>query len=457
MINQNNLSNHSISLTEKIETYLQTLLNNNHFMGSVLIDYEGEVLLSKGYGMANLEHNVPNTPLTKFRLGSITKQFTATAILQLQEQNLLDVNSPLTTYLPEYPHGEQITVHQLLNHTAGIPNYTSFKDFKSKKRIAMELDELMAWFKDRPLDFTPGDRFNYSNSGYAVLTKIIETVSDLSYADYLQQHIFEPLEMTNSGYDRAQTILPNRAAGYTFTGESYQNVDFIDMSLPSGAGGLYSTVEDLNKWSRSLYTDAILSQASVDAMFAPTIKVTTDDEDEQVYYGYGWMRNTEYKRDRVSHGGGVEGFLTHFARYPHDRVTIVVLSNLQTSSITKIEQDLAAIVFDEPYELPKQRKAIEIDPTIYKNYVGQYKFEPSPSLPPKVRELVLTVTTDSQRIFTQMTGQEMFEIFPESPTKFFLKIVDAQLTFADNDEGKSQVIIHQYGRDTILNRIKTEK
>lgn len=200
---------------------------------------------------------------------------------------------------------------------------------------------------------------------------------------------------------------------------------------------------------RSLYTDAVLSRVSRDAMFARTIP-----EYKEGYYGYGWKIDTKNERNRVSHNGGIAGFVAHFARYPDERVTIVVLTNLQTSSILKIEKDLAAIIFDQPCELPKQRKAIEIDPAIYENYVGQYESAPSPSLPSEDSELVFKVTIDSQRIFIQMTGQEIVEIFPESPTEFFLKIVDAQLTFIDNDEGKkSQVILHQHGRDRILNKI----
>ncbi|MEM7590876.1 MAG: serine hydrolase [Cyanobacteria bacterium P01_A01_bin.83] len=454
MTKPNNTHRDSVALTQELETYLQAYLSTNYFMGSVLVSRGKEVLLSKGYSMANLEHSIPNTPQTKFRLGSITKQFTAAAILKLQEQQLLNVNNSLATYLPEYPQGEQITIHQLLNHTAGIPNYTSFEDFKSQKRTAITLDELIAWFSNRPLDFTPGDRFNYSNSGYVVLTKVIETVSNISYADYLQINIFEPLGMTNSGYDSHESILPNRAAGYIFTGEEYQNADFIDMSLPAGAGALYSTVEDLNKWSRSFNANAILSQASLDAMFAQTIKVPSDDENEAIYYGYGWIIDTLYNRHRVSHNGGIDGFVTHFARYPHEQITIIVLSNLMTSSISKIEQDLTAIIFGEPYEFPKQRETIKIDPAIYKNYVGQYKFESSSSLPPEVQDFVLTVTTDSQRIYTQLTGQDIVEIFPESLTKFFLKVVDAQLTFiTDDKEQVSQLILHQNGRDTVLNKI----
>ena len=346
MIKLNNSSN-SVSLTKEIETYLQTFLDDNLFMGSVLVTRGQEVLLSKGYGMANLEHNIPNTSYTLFRIASLTKQFTATAILKLQEENLLDVNNSLATYLPDYPKGKQITIHQLLNHTSGIPSFTSFEDFKTKKRIAIELDELIAWFKNRPLDFTPGDRFSYSNSGYVVLTKIIEIVSNLAYADYLQQHIFTPLGMTDSGYDRASTILPNRAAGYTFTDEEHKNADFIDMSIPLGAGGLYSTVEDLDKWSRSLYTDAVISQASVNTMFAPTIEVP-NEENEQIYYGYGWKIDTQHNRKRVFHEGVIDGFSTYFALYPGDRVTIIVLSNRHASPVEKTAK-LAAIMFGEQY------------------------------------------------------------------------------------------------------------
>ena len=451
MVKLNNTSNNSASLSKEIDTYLQAHLNNNHFMGSVLVSRGGEVLLSKGYGMANLEHNVPNTPLTKFRLASVTKQFTAAAILKLQEQNLLDVNDSLATYLPKYPRGKRITIHQLLSHTSGIPNYTGFKDFESKKRMAMELDELIAWFSDRPLDFTPGKRQVYSNSGYVLLTKIIETVSNLSYADYLQQHFFEPLGMADSGYDRAETILPNRAAGYLFTGEVYKNVDFIDMSIPSGAGGLYSTIKDLYKWSQSLDTDAILTQASKDVMFAPKFKKPIGTN-KHMYYCYGWITDIQRDRKFIFLDGGVQGFKTHFSRYPDNKVRIIVLSNLDTASLHKIKKDLAAIVFGEAYKLPKQRKAIALDPAILEKYVGRYKFAPSPSLFPETRKLVFTVTTDSQRIFVQVR-QETYEFFPESPTEFFLEVADVQLTFVDREVGKLQVIYHRYGKDLILNKI----
>lgn len=440
---------------EEIAKYLQVHSDNGYFMGSVLVSRGQEVLLSKGYGMANLEHGVPNTPQTKFRLASLTKQFTAAAILKLQEQNLLDVHSSLATYLPDYPNGEQITVHQLLNHTAGIPNFTSFEDYHSlKKRIPTKLDDLIAWFSDRPLEFPPGERFSYSNSGYAVLTKIIETVSGLSYADFLQKHIFKPLEMHDSGYDRRQTILKNRASGYVATGEGYQHADYIDMSVPSGAGGLYSTVEDLYKWERSLYTDAVLSKSSRDAMFSSTVHAP-DRGDGHAYHSYGWFVDTKYNRHRISSNGGVEGFFTHIARYPNERVAIVVLNNLQTILPIlpdSIGLDIAAILFGESYKFPEEREAIDLDPAIYENYVGRYKFAPSQSLPPSFLELIFTVTTDGEHLFVQWSGQEAFRVFPQSPTKFFAKTLYAQITFGTDDKGRSQLIIHR-NKDTLLTKI----
>lgn len=440
------------SLAQEMEAYLQAHLETGYFIGSVLVAYGGEILLSKGYGMANLEHSIPNAPLTKFRIGSVTKQFTAAAILKLQEQNLLDVNNSVATYIPDYPNGGKITIHQLLTHTSGIPNYTNFDDFESKKTIKMELDELIAYFSHRPLEFPSGEKFNYSNSGYVVLTKIIETVSNQSYADYLQEYIFTPLGMNDSGYDRHETILQNRASGYVSMGEEYKNAQLIDMSLPSGAGALYSTVEDLYKWDCSLNTDIVLNKLSRDAMFSPQIKVI-EDENEQVHYGYGWLLDTIHDRHRISHNGGIDGFSSHFSRFPNEQITIVVLSNLVTSPVEKIGRDLTAIILGESYELPKKREAIDLDPAIYENYVGQYKFEPSESQS-KVNDITLTVTTQSQRIFIQWFGGPVIEIFPESPTKFFRKIVDAQLTFVTDNDGKaSQLIFHQNGRDMVLNRI----
>ncbi|GET36732.1 serine hydrolase [Microseira wollei] len=434
-------------IASEMAAYLQAYLETGFFMGSVLVARAGEVLLSQGYGMANLEHSVANTPQTKFRLGSVTKQFTAAAILHLQQQGLLEVNSPLSAYLPDYPQSEQITVHHLLTHTAGIPNYTSFPDYVQQQRKAMTLDEVITWFSNKPLEFTPGDRHSYSNSGYAVLTKLIETVSDRSYADYLQHCIFEPLRMTDSGYDRSEPILSHRASGYRPAEAGYYHAEFLDMSIPVGAGALYSTVEDLYKWDQALYSDAILSETSRHAMFAPAVRI--GEEDGDAFYGYGWVIDRLYERDRVAHEGGIDGFTTSLARFPSEQMVIIVLSNLVTAPVGKISNDLAAILWGEPYKLPKQRRAVELDPALYQSYVGDYELTPG---------VILTVTTEAQRIFTQLTGQERVEIFPESATEFFFKVVDAQLTFVVDETGKaSRVVLHQGGRDHMSTRIVSKE
>ena len=444
--NQAQSSNQAIA--DEMTAYLQACLANRYLMGSVLVARAGEVLLSAGYGLANLEHDVPNTPQTKFRIGSITKQFTAAAILQLQEQGLLEVHDSISTYLPDYPNGEQITVHHLLNHTSGIPNYTELDNFEQTTKIKVTLDDLIARFSGEPLEFTPGERYRYTNSGYVILTKIIETVSSHSYADYLQHQILEPLKMVDSGYDRQEVILPHRASGYIFSGEAYQNADFVDMSWPSGAGGMYSTIEDLYKWEQGLYTDTVLSASSREMMFTPKVVVRAEEDGKGYYHGYGGIICTHYERKLLYHGGGIDGFSTRIARYPDERISIIVLTNIDAAVATPvvpIANDLAAILFGEPYELPKQRQAIALDPAIYDAYVGQYELEPG---------WVMTVTKESSRIFMQWTGQERVEMFPESSTKFFVKVIDAQRTFVVDETGKaSHVILHQGGRDRVATRV----
>jgi CubicO group peptidase (beta-lactamase class C family) len=426
-------------IADEIAVYLQAHQETGFLMGSVLVARAGQVLLSCGYGMANLEHTVTNTPQTKFRLGSVTKQFTAAAILQLQEQSLLKLNYPISTYLPEYPQGEQVTVHHLLTHTSGVPSYTSFSDYAQKKRIRMTLNDTIAWFSDKPLEFTPGDRYHYSNSGYTLLAKLIETASGQSYADYLHHQIFQPLQMADSGYDRPELILPHRASGYAPFETGYRHAEFIDMSIPSGAGGLYSTVEDLYRWDQALYSDAVLSEASRHLMVTPAVDM--GEENGSAYYCYGWVSDRPYNRERVGHGGRIDGFTSSIARFPHEQAVVIVLSNLETAPVARISNDLAAILFGEPYQLPKQRQAIALNPTVYQAYVGDYELTP---------EVVLTVTTEAERIFAQLTGQQRVEIFPESATEFFLKVVDAQLTFEIDETGKaSQVVLHQGGRDQV--------
>lgn len=420
----------------KIDEYISPYLKIGNFSGSILIAKEGRILLSKGYGMADLEHDVPNTPETIFRLGSVTKQFTSMAIMQLQEKGRLNVDDPIAKYLPTYPNGEEITIHHLLTHTSGIPNFTSFPDYEKTIMIPSPLEKTIQRFKDKPLEFTPGEKFKYSNSGYILLGYIIEKVCGTSYEEFLEENIFQPLNMMNTGYDHHHTLLKHRASGYSIGGGGLTNAAYIDMSIPHAAGALYSTVEDLYLWDRALYTEKLVKKSSLDKMFTPF----------KGNYAYGWNVLSLFDRKVITHGGGINGFRQNIARYVDDDVCIVVLSNIETAPVDKISMDLAAIVFGEEYEVPKERVAAEVDPRIHDAYVGQYELAP---------DLIVTVTKENNRLFAQATGQPKFELYPESETKFFARVADIQVTFVKNEKGEvTQLIVHQEGKDSPARKIK---
>jgi CubicO group peptidase (beta-lactamase class C family) len=333
-------------LSAKVEEYMKARVAADDFSGSILLAKDGKVLVSRGYGLANREHNIPNTPQTKFRLGSVTKQFTATAIMLLEKQGKLTVDEPITTYLDDAPDAwEDVTIHHLLSHTGGIPEHTG--SLASIATQNLSPDKIIALFRDKPLDFEPGEKFKYSNSGYILLGRIIEKVSGQKYEDFLRANLFEPLHMLDSGYDHHQTVLTHRATGYRGRSPSVMNAPYLDMSIPYAAGALYSTVEDLQRWDQALYIEQVLPKAALDRMFTRV----------QGNYGYGWIMTTQHNRKCQSHGGGIFGFRTTVARYPEEKVYVVVLSNEEAAPVGVISRDLAAIVFGEKYEVPKPKQS----------------------------------------------------------------------------------------------------
>jgi CubicO group peptidase (beta-lactamase class C family) len=424
------------SLTSKFDEYLSAAAKQG-VTGSALVAKDGKVIFSKGYGMANDEWDIPNTPQTKFRLGSITKQFTAASILLLQERGKLSVQDPICKFFDNCPDAwKEITIHHLLTHTSGIPNFTSFPDYMKTMMIPVTMESLVGRFKDKPLDFKPGEKMSYSNSGYVALGYIIEKVAGESYESFLQKNIFGPLKMSDTGYDRPTTILKNRATGYSSRNGKRINSEYLDMTIPHAAGALYSTVEDLFTWNEALFSDKLLSAKSREAM------MTVDKNN----YAYGLAIAQQHNRKIVSHGGGINGFSTVLSRFPEEKVTIVVLRNADYGSgPNKIGQDLAAIVFGEKYEVPRERVAIKIDPKILDAYVGQYELAPN---------FILTMTREGDSLMSQATGQPKFELFPESETKFFVKAFDAQATFVKDDKGVvTHLILHQ-GGDRTAKKIK---
>jgi len=372
----------------------------------------GKVLLEKGYGMANIELGVPNGPDTKFRLGSITKQFTSAAILQLEEQGKLSVNDLACKYVPECPDTwKTITIHQLLTHTSGIPSYTDGGEFMkpAMMRIPRTPLEVLLLTNDKSLEFQPGEKYKYDNSGYIFLGVIIEKVSGEKYADYLRKHIFGPLDMQDSGYDVTAEILKNRAAGYApQPGGGFRNAEYIDMSLPYAAGSLYSTARDLYRWDRSLYTEKVLSKASKEKMWTPV----------KNNYGYGWGINVR-GRKQVSHGGGINGFSTFIARYPDDDAFVVVLSNNQQANSGAIAAGLAGVMFGEGTQLPWERKTVTLDAKTLDRYAGKYQAGP----------MEVTISNENGHLMIQPQGQGKREAVPVSETEFFVQGVDQKVTF----------------------------
>lgn len=357
------------SKVEKIENLLEKYHEYNLFNGSALVAADGEVILKEGFGMANMEYDIPNQPNTKHRLGSITKQFTAALILQLAEEGKLKLDEPISTYLPDYkgPAADKVTIHHLLTHSSGIPNYTSFEGFfEEHSRDPYSPGDFVKMFADSTLQFTPGEKFSYSNSGYFLLGYIIEKVTGKPYEQVLQERILDPLNMKDTGYDHHATILKNRASGYEKNGDGYVNAPYLDMSLPYAAGSLYSTVEDLYKWDRALYDNKLLSEESKKLMFSPYVK------DGDGYYAYGWnitnlpIGKTKDSVKVIAHGGGINGFNTLIARFPEDENLIVLLNNTGGTKLQEIGMNINNILHGEDYQMPKKSMAMDVYHTMSK-------------------------------------------------------------------------------------------
>ena len=321
----------------KADAYLTEKSHDEEFSGAVLVATNGNVLFARGYGLANWEHSVPNTTNTIFRLGSVTKQFTAMCILMLQEDGRLNVTNRISGYVEDCPEAwNTVTVQHLLTHTSGIPSFTSFPDNLHFERLPTTVEATVRRFRDRALQFEPGSRMRYSNSGYVLLGYIIEKVSGRSYEEFVTEKIFVPLGMRHSGYDRPARILPDRASGYSRRGGSIVNCVPFAMDTPHAAGALYSTTGDLLIWDEALYADRLISTETRETMFTPFLSD----------YCYGWFKLTFAGHSGYGHGGGISGFVTHVTRFPAERVYMVVLSNFDWAKPGELTGELARLYFD---------------------------------------------------------------------------------------------------------------
>jgi len=347
----------------RIDALVQKYADYSLFNGSVIVARGGEVLLKKGYGMANFEWQVPNTPDTRFRLGSLTKQFTSMAIMQLVEEGKLSLEDKLSDRLSYYRKdtGSKVTIHQLLNHTSGIPSYTEIPDIvKEHGRDMLSTRELVTTWCSRDLEFEPGTRFVYNNSGYVILGAIIEELTGKTYEQAVNERIFKPVGMKSSGYDHSESLINHRACGYENRLNGVRNADFIDMSLPHAAGALYSTVEDLLLWDQALYGTKLLSEAGKSKMFTPGAS----------NYGYGWYimkapaGPAKAERQFFRHMGAITGFSSLILRVPQDRILIVLLNNTGGAPLAHMSQGIGDILYGREPQLPKRSLARTLWTTI---------------------------------------------------------------------------------------------
>lgn len=395
---------------------------------SVLVAQNGKVLYKNGFGYADIENKVAATPVTKFRIGSITKQFTASGILKLKEQRKLELTDKLSKYFPDFPRGNEVTIHHLLTHTSGIHSYTNTDSFMTKVVKPVTNEELLNYFKNIPYDFNPGERLMYNNSGYFLLGYIIEKISGKTLADYLKETFFDPLQMNNTGIYDASVKLENEAKGYQATGNN-QFTPALDwnMTWAAGAGALYSTVEDLYKWNEAMFSGKVLSEESRKLAFTP-VTLNNGKRAPEMSYGYGWAINDFRGQQVIEHSGGLNGFISQLARYTGENMTIVMLTNVTPPQIEISSNKLAEFYLWQKLDRQKSFSSLMAkDSMNLADYVGGYSFQ---------QLGIMKITSEENKLFAQLGTQPRFEIFPSGRDEFYWKVVPAKIKFVRDEQGK---------------------
>lgn len=409
---------------ERMTEVVEAEAESGAFMGAVMVASGDEVMLEKAWGSANLEWDIPNTTDARFRIGSVTKQFTAVAIMVLAEEGKLSLDAPIATYLKDTPDAwEAITVRQLMRHTAGLPNVTALEGFGELSRLQTTQDELIAFFADKPLEFEPGTKWNYSNSGYVLLSRIVEELSEQSLGEHFEQTFFAPLGMDNTGFDVSAEILPLRAAGYSPDEDGPVNAGYVYMGIPTGAGAMYSTVGDLHRWNSGLYGGDILSEQSLAEFLTPSPHDAIGDNK----YAHGVIIGQGVDGEFVWHGGGIQGFNAWLGYDLERKATVAVLANLNGGAASKIGQNLMTVVQGGEITLPEERQETAIDAAELAEYEGVYALAPT---------FKITVFEQDGKLMGQATGQGANQLFREEGDNFFLKVVDAQIRFDRDDAGE---------------------
>jgi len=394
--------------------------------GVALVVRDGEVLYRKAFGMANLELEVAMNPDNVFRIGSITKQFTACAILKLAEEGKLDLQDDITEYIEDYPtHGYHISIEHLLTHTSGIKSYTGMSKWTGelmKKDFAPA--ELVDFFKNQPMDFAPGEEFRYNNSAYFLLGYIVELLTEMSYADYIDSTFFQPLGMTNSYYGSTSRIIPNRAGGYAMEGDVYKNASFLSMTQPHGAGALIATVDDLYTWYNAVMHGKVISEESL--KMATTSYVLNNGK--KTGYGYGWFLGNIQGSPSISHGGGINGYLTASMYLPGEELFVTVFSNCTCTDPGSNSVKMTAISMGKPYEWD----SISLDEELLKTYEAVYTSEYDGDL---------YISFKDGQIFAMRSGGAENALTPYEKDKFFVKDGTSTFHFVRGEDQQIKAVI----------------
>ncbi|MEO6328511.1 MAG: serine hydrolase [Ginsengibacter sp.] len=433
------------SLTFKLDEYLTSANKFYKFNGSALIAQHGKILLQKAYGFKDVARNILNDTNGIFQIGSVTKQFTSTVILKLQEEGKLSVNDKLSKYFPEFKDADKITLENLLTHSSGIHNYTDDIDEEDSEIVCNPVDKQLVldiMFK-HDLDFKPGTKFSYDNSGYYLLGLIIEKVTGKPYEQNVRDIIFTPLQMTHSLFDFKHSADTNITTGYkklNATEQVVASADRWDSTVSYAAGAIWSTTGDMYKWARAVVNKEIISADSWKAALTPHLE----------HYGYGWFIDSLHGKKYIMHSGGLPGFMAYFSYYPGEDATIILLNNegWYDEGLTEINASLSAILFNKSYELMHTHAEITLPDAILKKYVGEYEFD-------KQHHAFVTLENHSLQIAAPAGNLPKSPLFAENENNFWLKVVDARIEFIkDASRNVVQLISHFAGKNDVCKKIK---
>ncbi len=429
------------TLVASIDAVVKSRFNADAPGATIIAMRKGQVIYRSAAGLADVATKTPLKPDDVLRIGSVSKQFTSVAILMLADEGKLSVSDEVSKYIPSFPAKvKPVTIEHLLTHTAGIPNFTDLPDYSYARQLPSTREQVLNRFKDLPLEFEPGSRYAYSNSGYFLLGMIIEKVSGKSYPEFLAERIFKPLAMNDSAYEGFERGSKKRVEGFVKANNAYMVAQKVDMSVPFAAGALVSTVDDLARWDAAITAGKLLKPET----WKKAHSAYTLNDGKTIPYGYGWSVVKLQGVDAVSHTGGIDGFVSYAIRVPSEQVFVAVLRNVIDGTAEHVDAGnrIAAILIGKPMV---ERIAVKIDAAKFDQYVGSFQLAPG---------FVLRVFRDGEQLMAQATGQGANPIFAESEDKFFLRIVNAQIHFGRGADGKvDSLVLFQGGRETKAARL----